>query len=115
MTQAHPPGVQVAALPVGPDGPRCRCVKRHVPQPAEEEGHHPVPRGKPFEGDPGQELLWLCPTGHGSIHLLIRIYLRAREQNRSPTSAEVAHFSPFTRKWARVAMDALRAKDQQTG
>jgi len=110
MSQAHPPGVQVAALPVGPDGPRCRCVKRHVPMPTEEEIHHIVPTGAPFHGpDTEANRTPLCPTQHSSVHMLIRIYLKARAQGRTPTPAEVAHFAPSTRRLARVALDALDA------
>lgn len=112
MTEAHPTGVQVAALPVGPEGPRCACVRRHVPQPAEEEIHHVVPRGAPFGGpDIPENTLPLCPTQHSSVHRLLRIYLKARDQGRSPTPAEVARFAPYTRRLARRALDWLDAKE----
>jgi hypothetical protein len=108
MTQAHPAGVQVAALPVGPAGPRCQCVKRHVPQPAEEEVHHIVPVGAPFHGpDVADNRTPLCPTQHSSVHFLIRIYLKARAEGRELAGAEVAHFNPLARRLARRAIDWL--------
>ena len=112
MSQAHPPGVQVAALPVGPDGPRCRCVKRHVPQPAKEEIHHIVPTGAPFHGpDVADNRVPLCPSQHSSVHFLIRIHLKARAEGRVPAPAKVAHFNPLARRLARVALDALNTME----
>ena len=108
MTQAHPAGVQVAALPVGEDGPQCVCVRRHRPMPAEEEIHHVIPRGAPFGGpDTDDNKVVICPSQHSSVHFLIRVYLKARKQGRTARPAEVAHFSPYTRRLARLALDAL--------
>lgn len=111
MTVAHPPGVQVAALPVGADGPRCRCVKRHRPMPAEEEIHHIVPTGAPFGGpDVPDNLVPLCPTSHSSVHALIRAYLKARKTGHLDP-ASIAHYSPYVRVLVRRALDALDAKE----
>jgi hypothetical protein len=112
VTLAHPPGIQVAALPVGADGPRCVCVRRHVPMPAEEEIHHIVPTGAPFHGPyASSNTVPLCPTQHSSVHRLLRIYLKAREEGRGARPEEVAHFAPYTRRLARVALDHLDAKE----
>lgn len=111
MTLAHPPGVQVAALPVGESGPRCQCVRRHRPMPAEEEIHHIVPTGAPFHGpDVPDNTVPVCPTTHSSIHALLRVYLKARRTGKLDPNA-TAHYSPYVRRLVRVALDHLDAKE----
>lgn len=104
MSVSHPAGVQVEALPVGPTGPRCQCVRRHVPAPFEDEAHHVVPVGQPFGGDPKGELVYLCPTAHSSVHAAIRLRLRARERG---TAADLTHVSRYARGLAARAIDHL--------
>jgi HNH endonuclease len=80
--------------------------------PAEEEIHHIVPQGAPFGGpDTDANKVPLCPSQHSNVHFLIRVYLKARKEGRSARPEEIAHFSPFTRRLARVALDHLDAKE----
>jgi 5-methylcytosine-specific restriction endonuclease McrA len=80
--------------------------------PAEDVYHHVVPLGRPFHGpDVEDNLILICPTQHSAVHALIRAYLKARKEGRSARPDEVARFSPFTRRLARRALDALDAKE----
>jgi hypothetical protein len=79
--------------------------------PAEEEIHHIVPRGAPFHGpDVEDNRVPLCPTSHSSVHALLRAYLKARKTGKL-APLEVAHYSPYVRHLARLALDALDAKE----
>jgi len=79
--------------------------------PAEEEIHHVIPRGAPFGGpDTDDNKLPLCPTSHSSVHALLRACLKARKTGHLDP-ASVAHYSPYVRKLAREALDALDAKE----
>jgi hypothetical protein len=106
VTQAHPPGVDVAARPTN-GRTECPCLTWHRPPPPEDVGHHPVPTGAPFHGDPKQPLLWICPTTHSGINACIRVHLRARKLHRQPTKLELAPFTKFMKRLALVAMAAL--------
>jgi hypothetical protein len=79
----------------------------HRPVVAEDEAHHPIPKGKPFLGDPKQATIWLCPTAHAAVHSCIRIHLHARKLDRKPTPLELRPYTRFTKALAQVAMDAL--------
>lgn len=103
MSEAHPAGVDVSALPTF-GAPKCQCVKRHNPTPFEDEGHHIIPVGAPFGGDPNGEKVWLCPTAHSSVHAAIRLLLKARQTGGV---ADVRHISPYARRLARRAIAHL--------
>lgn len=108
MTEAHPPNTTVERrLTLGKTA--CPCVRWHRPVPAEEEGHHEIPTGQPFNGPKNQVLAWLCPTTHSAIHACIRVHLKAKAQGRKPTKAELRPFTRFVRRLAQVAMDSLEA------
>lgn len=104
MTEAHPTGIHVQALPVGSDGPRCACVRRHTPVPFEDEGHHVIPVGQPFGGDPKGELVYLCPTTHSAVHGAIRRMLFARQRD---IPADLTHVSRYARQLAARAIAHL--------
>ena len=106
VTEAHPPGVDVS-MRLTHGHVTCGCVRWHRPVPVEEEGHHPVPTGAPFHGDPKQALIWLCPTCHVNVHSAIRVHLKALRANRVPTVAELRPYSKFVRRLAEQAMAAL--------
>jgi hypothetical protein len=107
MTTAHPPGVDVTTRPTN-GRVMCRCITWHRPVPAEEEIHHIVPRGAPFHGpDIVSNRLPLCPTAHSAVHMAIRVWLKARKQDREPTTADLRVFTRYTRSLAKQAMDAL--------
>jgi hypothetical protein len=106
VSEAHPAGVEVVTLPTH-GKTKCTCVRWHRPVVAEDEGHHPIPTGEPFGGDKHQALLFLCPTAHSAVHMCIRVHLKARSQGRTPTRLELAPFNRFTKRLAKLAMDAL--------
>lgn len=106
MTQAHPPGVDVATRLTG-GHVLCQCVRWHRPVPAEEESHHVVPIGEPFHGPANGERVLLCPTTHSAVHACIRVHLHARTQDREPTAAELRPFTRYVKALAQRAMDAL--------
>lgn len=56
-------------------GHRCRCVKRHNPEPLEPERHHvwPLGNGGP---DVAANRVWLCPTTHTNAHEILRHFMR---------------------------------------
>lgn len=108
MTQAHPPGVDVAALPAN-GNPKCACVKTHSPVPYEDEGHHIIPTGQPFGGDPDGELVWLCPTTHSAVHGAIRMLLKAWRSGAD--APDLRHVGRYARELAHRAMDHLHAKE----
>lgn len=95
-------------VPVELDGTHCPCVKDHNPEPVEDEIHHLVPLGAPFHGAdvPGNRRR-LCGTQHGSVHVLLRLTLAARVKAAPIPRDRMAHFSPFTRRLAAVALHAL--------
>jgi hypothetical protein len=104
-------------VPVGVEGTWCPCVKDHNPNPVEDEWHHLVPLGRPFGGaDVAANRRRLCGTQHGSVHVLLRLTLAARERGVPVNRAQMAHFSSFTRRLAGVAIHALDARrDTPTG
>lgn len=106
MTEAHPPGVDVLMRPTFGRS-LCHCVRWHRPVVAEDEAHHPIPKGAPFFGDPKQATVWLCPTTHSAVHACIRIHLAARKQGREATVQELRPYTRFVKQLAKTAMDAL--------
>jgi hypothetical protein len=100
----------VVAVPVDVDGTHCPCVRNHNPDPVEDEWHHLVPLGGPFHGaDVPANMRRLCGTQHGSVHVLLRLTLGARAKDTKIPRDRMAHFSPFTRRLAGVALHALDA------
>lgn len=88
------------------EGTWCPCVGDHNPNPAEDEVHHLVPLGWPFGGaDVKGNRRRLCGTGHGSVHVLLRLQLAAADAG--VPRDRLVHFSAFTRRLAAVAMHAL--------
>lgn len=104
-------------VPVGVEGTWCPCVKDHNPEPQEDEWHHLVPLGRPFGGaDVKENRRRVCGTQHGSVHVLLRLHLAARQRGVPGFAAAKPRFSQFTWRLALVAIHALDAGiDTPTG
>jgi hypothetical protein len=108
MSQGEVARGPVRAVPVGSEGTHCPCVKNHNPNPVEDEWHHLVPTGRPFNGaDVKANRRRTCGTQHGAVHVLLRLTLAARISG-IPVDRSI-RFSPFTRRLAGVALQALDA------
>jgi HNH endonuclease len=97
----HPSG-PLTAKPAGER--KCLCVSWHRPPPTILHSHHVWPLG---EGGPdtSENLLWLCPTTHNSVHQLWRAMVK--HKGVVPT-AELKSFARYTREvvtrgWAQAA------------
>lgn len=53
------------------EGRVCACVAEHRPSPLELNLHHILPLGMGGLDVPSNTV-WLCPTGHGSVHEILR-------------------------------------------
>lgn len=58
-------------MPLPPGPKQCVCVADHNPEPRELHRHHIIPL---YLGGPDEEsnLVWLCPSSHSNVHMLIR-------------------------------------------
>lgn len=91
------------AYPIG--AKKCLCVANHNPKPRQLHKHHIQPLY--LEGpDTSENLIWLCPTAHANVHVLIR---RWESNDGSPAWWTLKHFSPFIRHLAMVGW--LRYKE----
>lgn len=85
---------------------RCNCVAGHRPPPAELHAHHVLPLG---EGGPDvrENLVWLCPTTHASVHKLWRLMVK---HHGNPSAEQRQEFTRYVRKivdtgWAQRPSD----------
>lgn len=83
-----------------PDGPVCPCVADHNPNPMRPERHHVWPLGMGGDDDPAN-LLYLCPTTHENVHLLILLWKR---HGGEPPWSERRRFGQFAQDLARRAV-----------
>lgn len=80
-----------------PHGPkRCLCVANHTPEPRELHRHHihPLFLGGP---DVAENLVWLCPSSHSNVHMLLRRWL---SNDGSPKWWTRRLFHPYIRRMA---------------
>ena len=58
---------------------RCTCVRAHNPDPLQLNRHHIVPKelGGASVDD---NLVWVCPTTHASVHTILQAFLTAGKQ-----------------------------------
>ncbi len=82
------------------EGKICRCVKKHVPQPAELELHHvwPIYLGGPKNG----WQIWLCPTTHMNVHELIRLKVKTLDKIEA---IDMREYNRYTKQLAQEAYE----------
>lgn len=89
----------------------CQCVVGHTPQPVELHLHHILPLdwgGREVEDNQ----IFLCPTTHDNIHLLLREYRRA---NGRPNWHVEKYFGDYARTFAALGWERYQARLQELG
>lgn len=91
-------------------GKMCICVGDHNPNPTHLQRHHIWPLGK---GGPDTEenSVWLCPTTHENVHVLLRWWFMRNEE--PPWEVRKFH-SRYTREMAEKGWRAWAALNQPT-
>ena len=89
------------------DGRVCECVADHRPRYDELNRHHVVPlyAGGP---DTAENVVWICPNAHTSVHELLRAWTRHAGE---PPWALRRTFSPFIRALAERGWHGIQALD----
>lgn len=86
-------------------GATCACVSEHRPAPDELHIHHiwPLGWGGP---DTAWNRVWLCPTSHANVHVLLAAYQKA---GGMPAWEVRRRFSPYVRGLADEGWRRLQA------
>jgi hypothetical protein len=91
------------------EGRRCLCVTEHRPRPDELHAHHIVPL---YADGPDTEenVVWVCPTTHASIHELLRAW--ERYEGEPPWSVR-RYYGPYTRRYAELGWQGMQEIKQR--
>lgn len=77
-------------------GRTCDCVTRHVPRATHVHRHHILPLA--WGGDDSEgNIVWLCPSSHEHVHILLRAY---RREGKEPSWSFRRQFNPYVRRVA---------------
>lgn len=84
-------------VPVHDTGQRCKCVRTHVPKVTHVHRHHILPKSW-GGGDEEDNIVWLCPSTHEHVHILLRAY---RQYEGTPPWEVRKQFNPYVREIAK--------------
>ncbi len=90
----------------------CHCVAEHRPPVLEYEAHHILPLY--LGGLTTDETVWVCPSGHASIHELLRAMLKAG-RTLSDHALQAIEPRPVSRYAAALAREGFRRFTDASG
>lgn len=85
----------------------CACVSNHNPNVNHVHRHHIWPLG---EGGPNEDwnLVWLCPTTHENVHVLLRAY---KQYEGTPPWEVRKHFGSYARGLAQRGWELMQENE----